>query len=286
MANETEISNAAHATDVISDAISAALVQSVVVLPHVYAENLPVGTAVKKFRKDGSLTAETVTESSSYTFSASSELTQTSVDCTAVKAAVATKLTFEAQTFTQINVPKIASEQGRALARLLDDDVLALFTGFTNSVTASSIMTVADLMKAAYTVRASLAGGIGEKLVGILDYKGVFEIQKELMQSAAAALSQAPLITLLTGLPQLNGYCGSIPGVDIYQTNGLEVTGTDDIAAVFNPSTTFCGIYSPSVTTVLIQAGSAGGWTEVYSYLMRDTKEWNDTAGVKVFSDT
>lgn len=286
MANETEISNAAKPTNVVSDAISAALVQAVVCVPHVYAEDLPVGTNVKLFRKDGSLTAEAVSESATYNFSASSELTQSTITATAVKTAVVSKLTVEAQQFTSIDMNKIAMEQGKAIARKLDDDVLALFDGLTNVVTATNVLTVADIMQGAYTVRSALAGGIGRRLIGIFDYKGIFEVQKELMLSAASALTQAPLITLLTGLPQANGYVGSVPGVDLYQTDGLSTTGGDDQAAVFNPETCFAGVYSPSVQTRQVWVGSGGFWDEIASFVFSHVVEWNDTAGVEVRSDT
>ena len=95
MAFETELSNIIHRTDDISAAISAELVETVVVLPTIYTEDTTGGTNVKKFRKDGSLVAEAVAESAAYTFSANSELTQTSSTATATKIAVASKLTVE-----------------------------------------------------------------------------------------------------------------------------------------------------------------------------------------------
>jgi hypothetical protein len=286
MAYETELSNSAKVTNVLSDGISAALVQNVVALPHVYAEDLPRGTMIKLWRKDGSLTAEAVSETSAYTPSASSELTQSTITATVAKTVCVSKLTVEAEQFGNIDLSKLAVEQGKAIARKLDADVVALFAGIATTVTASSILTVADVLQAAYSVRASLAGGIGAKLRGIFDYKGVFEIQKELLQSGGAALTNPELITLLTGLPQLNGYVGSLPGVDIYQTSGLPLSTSDDTGCVFNPETCFAGMYSPSVTVKPTWIGTAGFLTEVASYVFSSVVEWNDLAGCRVLSDT
>lgn len=293
MAYETEISNSAKVTNVLSDGISAALVQSVVVVPLIYAEDLPSGTAVKLFRKDGYLTAETISESAEYTHSASSELTQSTVTATAAKSGVVSKLTVEAQQFGNIDLAKIAREQGGAIARLLDDDVIALFDNHDNTVTATSILTADDVLQAAYTVRAALAGGIGERLVGVFDYKGIFELQKELMKSAGAALSNPQLITLLTGMPKPNGFAGNLPGVDLYQTNGLPSANSDDYACVFNPATCYAGIYSPSVNTRVTFVGAtdgatsgAGFYDEVASWVFSNVVEWNDNAGCTVRSDT
>ncbi len=286
MAYETEISNSAKVTNVISDGISAALVQAVVGLPHVHTEDLPKGTAIKLWRKDGSLTAEAISESAAYTPSANSEFTQTTISSTATKTVVMSKLTAEAAQFGNIDLAKLAVEQGKAIARKLDADLYALFPSLATVVTATSILTVNDVLQAAYSVRASLAGGIGQRLVAILDYKGVFELQKELMNSGAAVLAQPGMTSLLSGLAQLNGYAGQLPGIDVFQTSGLATNGGDDEAAVFNPETCFAGVYSPSVIVKQIDVGIGGFWTELDSYVFSNVVEWNDLAGVLLKSDT
>lgn len=289
MANETEISNSAHVTDVISDGISAALVEQVVCLPHVYSEDLPVGTAVKLFRKDGSLTAENINESASYTFSASSELTQTTVSATAVKTVCVSKNTIESQQFGLIDNAKLIREQAAAIARKLDDDVLALFSGFTGNtaVTSTNILTVADIMQAVYSVNAAYASPMNGQLVGIFDFKGINEVRKELVASGASVFSMPSMATLLANMPEKpKGYAGSLPGVDLYQIAGLPTSGGDDVALVFNPALAFAGMYSPSVITKMVWVGSGGFWDEIASILFNKVVEYNDTAGCRVLSDT
>lgn len=286
MAYETELGNIAHKTDDISDGISAALVQSVVVVPLIYKEDLPVGTATKLFRKDGSLVASEVAESGTDAADGNWELTQATVSATAAKQLAATKLTVEAQQFGQMDEMKIMRYQGEAIARLLDDNVLALFDNFSNQVTATTILTVDDILQAAYTVRNALAGRAGT-LLGVFDYKGIMEVQKEIMASGAAAYAQAQFTTLLGNLPATSGFRGSVPGVLLYETDGLPTASTDDVALVFNPEIAFAGMYSQSVNTRMAWHGADEGmYDQIDSWVFSQVVEWNDAAGCGVKSDT
>lgn len=282
------LANSAHPTDVISDGITAALVQKVVVTPFVRAEDLPSNTATKLFRKDGSVTAESMAEAGAYTYSASSEITQSTVSATAGKTVVCTKITVEADQFGMVRPEQIPGYHGSAIARALDDEILALFTGFTGNtaVTATSVLTVADILLGAYRVNASLAGRDGANLIGVFDYKGVYEIQKELVQTGATPFSIESMISLLKSTQGANGYRGSIPGVEIYCTDGLPTSSSDDVGLVFNPDLAFGGMYSPGVQTKETWVGSSGFHTEFASWIFHKVIEWNDKAGCTVKSDT
>lgn len=287
MAFETELANIAKRTDDISVAISAALVQRMVVVPLIYSEDLPVGTNVKKFRKNGSLTAEALAESTAYTYSASSELTQTSVTVTAVKQVVVSKLTIEALSFSPITPEQIASEQAAALARLLDDNVLALFSGFTGNTAADTgaMLSVEGLMEGAYRVSAAGAPRIGQNLVAVVEHKGAFEIKKQLVQSGAAVFSQANQTSLLNGREVATGYQGSVPGIDVFATDGIPTASSNYENLVFNPDTAFASMYGSVVTAPPVW-NAAGMWWEIGSYVFSDVKEWNDRAGCRVLADT
>ncbi len=282
------LANSAHPTDVVSDGITAALVQKVVVMPFVKAEDLPANTAVKLFRKDGSVTAETAAEAAAYTYSANSEISQTTVSATAAKTVVCTKISVEADQFGTITPADIPGYHGAAIARALDDEILALFSGFTGNtaVTATSVLTVADIMQAAYKVNASLAGRDGANLIGVFDYKGIYEIQKELTQTGATPFAIESMVSLLKSTQGLNGYRGSIPGVDCYCTDGLPTSSSDDVALVFNPDLAFGAMYSPGVQTRETWVGSSGFHTEYSSWIFNKCIEWNDLAGCTVKSDT
>jgi len=286
MANETERANVVAPTDVISQGISAALVPNVVVMPLIYTEDLPTGTNLKKMRKAGSLTAETIAESNAYTFSASSEYTETSVNATAAKSVVISKATVELQQFSDtMSLDKLTEEQGKALARAVDAKPKALFSGLSQTVTSTNILTVADLMQAAYLVQSGTSGVSGGQLRGVLDFKGVNEIRKEIVASGAAVFSQESMTSLLSGIVQLNGYVGSIPGVDLFATNGLPTDSSDDVGAVFDPNICFAGIVGV-VDNRSVWKGSEGLFDEMTAWIFSAYVEWNDAAGCGVKSDT
>lgn len=292
MAYETEYANISHVTDVISDAVSPALVNKVVAAPHVYMEDLPTGTMIKLFRKDGYLTAEEVNESAVQAVDgAEQELSMTEITATAVKLAATCHLTVETQTFTPISLGEIARKIGEAIARDWDDEILALFSGFSTGVTATSVLTWDDVLEAAYTVRSGTAGVSDGPLVGIFDYKGIFELQKEFTASGAAHLSNQSEISLLKGVNGANGFTGEKGGVWTYNTSGLPTSSSDDVALVFDPRIAFAGMASPSVNIRTRWLGAAGDGTrgfvdEVTGWIFCDIVEWNDGAGVMVKSDT
>ena len=293
MANETELGNIVHQTNVISDGITAALVNPVVVAPLIRYEALPVGTNVKLFRKDGSLTAEEVAESTVQTVDAAGqELTQTSVTATCVKLCSNCILSVEAEQFSSITLGDIARYCAEAIGRDWDDEILALFTGFTgNPVVSTSVLTLADCVEAGYKIRAATAGVSVGQLKGAFDFKGIFELQKEGLASGAAHYAVESEIALLKGMTGLNGYAGSKAGIDFYQTSGLPTSGSDDVALVFDPLLAFGGMISPSPIVKLNWLGGAGsaqgGYsTEVAAYIFCDVIEWNDQAGATVSSDT
>lgn len=287
MAFETEYANIAHPTDVVSAAMGAALVRAQIMLDKIYTEDMPVNTLTKNARKDGSLVAEGLAESTGYTYSSNSELTQSVIACTASKTVIFSKLTVE-MLRTGMTVERFYALQGQAIARDLDDDIRALFSGFsTNSVTATSILTVDDILTACFKIEALEAGRVGLPLFGVFDPKGVQEIRKEIKNSGAAAFGQAQMTTLLSGLKQPNGYVGSLPGVDLFQSTGLPTSPSDDVALVYNPERAFFGMYDPSITVPpLVWKGSEGLYWEVGAYIFSKVVEWYDEAGCKVLSDT
>lgn len=288
MAYESEFGNFGHPTDVISDALSPALVDAVVVAPLVYTESAPLETNVKLFRKAGTLTAQDVAESASHTYAAGDEYTETEITATLAKSIVYMKITAEAERFHSAALSKTVAEAGRALARRLDDKVLALFSGFStqNNDRTGTTLDVETLMEAAYSVYAANAG-FGRQLVGVLDFKGALEIKKDVNASASAVYSQPERTNLLAGsFAATNGFIGSIPGVDLYATSGLPTSGSDDVSLVFNPDIAIAGMVDPAVTVWENTVTADGMFKEYAAYLFNTFVEWNDAAGVGVLSAT
>jgi len=284
MALETEYANIIGPTDVVSNAVADALVQSVVCVPLIYAENLPADTRVKLWRKDGSFAAEELAESTST--SAFGQLTQTSVSATAAKAVSVSKLTVEAIRFREISVASMAAKQGQSIARLLDANIISLISGFSQSVTATSVATPDIWMDALSTIQGSLAAKKGGNLRGILHSKAAGQLRKHLINTSASPFTLQPMLSLLQGYESPNGYVGSLPGIDLFATTGIGTSGGDYLNLCFNPDNAFGGGYDPGVQTEVVFVGSGGVYYEITSYMFNKVVEWVDEGGCIVKSDT
>lgn len=288
MANETELANIGHATDEVSDGISAALVNNVVLMPLIYSEDLPADSNVKLFRKAGSLAAAAVAESSGV---APVEYTETEITATAAKHAAVSRLTVEAQTFSRITNEALIAEQGRGIARDIEDEIYDLFGAFATSVDAGVSMDTDTIMDCVFNVFNANAG-MGSTLIAALDYSQVNDLRKQLLTSGAAVFSQPQQSTLLQGaMGNANGFAGSLPGVDVYQITAFTDSGNDE-GLVFNPANAFASMMSPGVQTRVRWvgdddgSGTAGFYDELASWMFYDVVEWNDLAGCQALSDS
>jgi N4-gp56 family major capsid protein len=118
---------------------------------------------------------------------------------------------------------------GNSIAKKMDQDLIALFDGFSTSLgAASQEITVADIFKAAATLRAANAPG---SVAAVLHPFHAFQLQANLTNTFAnpnggEAQNEA----------MMNGFVGSLAGIDIYQSSNITVDGSGDAkGAVFVP---------------------------------------------------
>jgi hypothetical protein len=292
MANETELSNIIHPTDVVSDAISAALVQAVVVAPLVYSEDLPAETKVKLFRKKGSLTAEEVNESAAYAVDAAgNEYSESSVTATAVKLAAACIVTVEALRFSRLTEAELYAELGSSLGRDWDDELVAALDDGTNYVTCTAGAAMDKLLEAEYTVRRYTVGVGDGTLNAVVNYKAAHELQKDVLQSSAAVFTNPNTATILRGSTP-NGFVGTIGNgmLNLYRTDGVPTTGSDDVGCVFHPQLAFATMAdtTPAFNKRWLGGtdGTRGFATEYTAHMFCDVVVWNDYATCEFRSDT
>lgn len=286
--NVTEFANAVTMGNVLSTLGSPALVKNVCMMGQMHGENLPVGSQVKSFVKYGSLTAAaTLAESTAQSIGSDGELADSKVDATAVKAAIVSGLSVEAEQFSDLDLQRIASEQFSAIARKIDDEALSLFSGLSQTRTASSLATVDDLMLCQMTIYTNNCPEQNIPLTYVTHPKGGYGIRKDIIQSGASAWSNPSMLDILGGQPQQNCFIGEIPGVArVFQTTGLPTSGGDTVGAVFHPKYTFAGIFASAPQSWVNKKGSEGFYTEIASYFFYDLIEWNDLLGVAYASDT
>ena len=289
MANETELSNMIYQTDVVDANLVPAFVQTDNVMGTVRTVPVPQNTNVVKIAKSGSLTAAAGTESTAYTFGSGSELTDTALTLTATRKEVASKITIEALRFGDPfnELSRVLGEQGSALNRLLASELKTLFSSVSGAVTATTILTKDDLLDAKYTVESSTKSAGGRGLVAYLDHKAVNELAKELTDTGAAAFSSQVNLGGILGVASAGAPKGSLFDIAIYATSGLPTSSGDDVGCVFDPDLAFAAAIDPmGVTAEVKRPESQEPWVEVYSYMFWNIAELNDTAAVRLLSDT
>lgn len=276
----------------ISAAIAPAFKEASIGMGLVHAETFSTQSNVLKFRISGSLVAETVAQGAVYLPSdANSDINDTSVTATAAKCVVGSPISWEAGRYGAgaANTARVAAEQGRAIARFFDDDLLALFDSVTNVATATSTLDTDTLLLGQYNVLNSLCPP--GPLVAVLDFKGVHELRK-LVANSGAAIYSSQYSSPLFGTPAQNNFVGNFLGIDIYQTTGLSTTGGDDQGCIFNPQYAFATGLGGAVETRVYFTGAGvasqvpGISDYVLSWFSYDTVLWNDTAACEIRSDT
>jgi len=118
---------------------------------------------------------------------------------------------------------------GNAIATKMDQDLLALFSGFTAAFgAAGQEITVADLFKAAATLRANKVTGV---INAVVHPYQAYALKANLTNTFAnpnGGDSQNEAMR--------NGYVGTIAGINVYESANVSIDGAgDSIGAVFAP---------------------------------------------------
>lgn len=293
----TDRGNMTQADAVISALASPAFVERSQVLQHCLGACAMPATvnATGRFVIDGNLEGEVVAETTAYSLSSKSEITQSGVDVTVAKHMNIWAPTVEQQRWTS-ETPgvhrNIGAEQGRALMASLNSTFLGLFDNFTNTktTTASGALTMADISDARYAVEAAVMGAKSGEMHAVLDYKAINELRKEIMASTATPFSASENLDLLFRSSEVidKSYVGSFGALKFYETSGLPTAATVlDCGCVFDPYLAF-GLYidSEGIQTESIFKGSDGMYKEVISWLFANVGIYRDYAGCQIRSAT
>lgn len=118
---------------------------------------------------------------------------------------------------------------GNAIATKIDVDLIALFDGFSTSLGgAGSEITVADLMKAAATLKTNKARG---QMAAVVHPYHAYQLKANLTNTFVN-----PNGGDLQNDAMRNAYVGQIGGIDIYESSNVSIDGSDDAkGAVFVP---------------------------------------------------
>ena len=118
---------------------------------------------------------------------------------------------------------------GNAIATKMDTDLIALFAGFSGALgAAGQEITVADLFKAAATLRANKVTGV---INAVVHPYQAYALKANLTNSFAN-----PNGGDLQNEAMRNGYVGTIAGINVYESANVPVDGAgDSVGAVFAP---------------------------------------------------
>ena len=111
----------------------------------------------------------------------------------------------------------------------MDQDLIALFDGFSSTLgAAAQEITVADLFKAAATLRAAKVTG---RMSAVVHPYQAYQLKANLTNTFANPNAGDAQNTAM-----VNAYVGTIAGIDIYESANITIDGNDDAkGAVFAP---------------------------------------------------
>jgi len=154
-----------------------------------------------------------------------------SVTITASEVGIMTTLTDLARNSASRNVAgDIGRLFGEAIARKMDADLSALFTGFSTEKGggAGVELTIQDLFEAGTELRANNAPG---PYYGVFHPKQIFNVKKSLTNTFAGTSN----IPDLGNEAMRAGFVGQIAGIQIFESSNVAVDGSDDsIGGVFS----------------------------------------------------
>ena len=166
---------------------------------------------------------------------------------------------------------------GNSIATKIDTDLLALFDGFSTALgSAGTEITVADIFKAAATLRTNKAQG---DMFAVLHPYQAYVVKAGLTNTFAN-----PNGGVKQNEAMVNGYVGTLAGIDVYESSLISIDGSDDAKA---------GVFSREALALAMKRdfqierqrdASLRGW-ELNATAIYGVGELEDTYGVEMLFD-
>jgi len=171
------------------------------------------------------VTAADLTEGTDLT---STTVSTSSVDITVGEVGAQVVLTDLAAMGAGNPAEELGTVLGNSIATKIDSDLIALFDGFSTSLgAAAQEITVADLFKAAATLRTNKAQG---EIFAVVHPYQAYQLKANLTNTFANPNGGDAQNTAM-----VNAYVGTIAGIDVYESANITIDGNDDAkGAVFS----------------------------------------------------
>jgi hypothetical protein len=167
---------------------------------------------------------------------------------------------------------------GEAIARKIDADLSALFTGFSTEKGpgAGSEIVVQDLFEAAAELRTNNAPG---PYYGVFHPKQIFNVKKTLTNTFVGRDTE------LSNEAMRTGFVGNIAGVQIFESSNISVDGSDDsIGGVFSQDALALAMMQD--LKIESQRDASLRADELVATAVFGVSEIHDSYGVKITADT
>jgi N4-gp56 family major capsid protein len=226
----------------------------------------------------GTVSASAVAEATDLSNTA---VNPTSVTITASEVGIMTTLTDLARNSASRNVAgDIGRLFGEAIARKMDSDLSALFTGFSTEKGpgAGAELTIQDLFEAGTELRTNNAPG---PYYGVFHPKQIFNVKKSLTNTFAGTSN----IPDLGNEAMRAGFVGQIAGIQIFESSNISVDGTDDsIGGVFSQDA--LGVAMMQDLKIESQRDASLRADEIVATAVYGVGELHDSYGVKLTADS
>lgn len=220
------------------------------------------------------ITAAALTEGTDMT---STTVSTSSVDITVAEVGAQVVLTDLAAMGSGNPAQELGTVLGNAIATKMDIDLLALFDGFSTSIgAAAQEITVADLFKAAATLRNAKAQG---DIFAVVHPFHAYQLKANLTNTFANPNGGDAQNTAMA-----NSYVGTIAGVDIYESANIVIDGNNDAkGAVFSREA--LAIAMKRDFQIETQRDASLRAFELNATAIYGVGELDDTYGVEMFFD-
>ena len=203
----------------------------------------------------------------------------TSVTITASEVGIMTTLTDLASNSASRNVAgDIGRLFGEAIARKIDADLSALFTGFSTERAggAGNELTVQDVFEAVADLRTANAPA---PYYGVFHPKQIFNVKKSLTNTFVGRDTE------LSNEAMRTGFVGTIAGVQIFESSNISVDGSDDsIGGVFSQDALALAMMQD--LKIESQRDASLRADEIVATAVYGVSEIHDSYGVKLTADT
>lgn len=239
----------------------------------VYGIEAQAGTTIQ-VPKYPSIAAADLTEGTDMT---STAVSTSSVSITVAEVGAQVLLTDMAAMGSGDPARELGSVLGSAIATKMDQDLIALFDGFSTSLGATTTELTADyLFQAAATLRANNARG---RLVGVFH-----PYQTYALKSSLTAAGVNPNGGDLQNEAMREGFVGRIAGIDIYESSNLTIDGSGDAkGAVFSQEALALAMKRDFMIEPERDASNRG-W-ELNATAIYGVGELDDAYGVEMYFD-